>query len=306
MKQHFLIKYVLTGIAQLWLLFSILYCLQIAFFLLTGKDGYFIKTKDLVWGSANIFRDGYPVPAKLTVQLPADTIVNWEHENTSGGLALTKGQLFRYAKADSILNDTAIKKQFYFSKWVAEPGFSEMQHTMNSSTEAPNEFAMFDSVTNPAKKDIAATVEKNYISDVTVVLKSKSAFKNFAFALHSIISALVTLLVSFNIVKLLHHINSGNNFLSPMYKKIYIIGVILIAAELIQLILGFLYSKWFSLVRLEKVSEITNLGGREFNVQFNPSTSFSTQAFLFGLSLIILASLLKYGAQLEKENALTI
>jgi hypothetical protein len=214
--------------------------------------------------------------------------------------------LFRYDKVDSILQDTAIKKQFYFSKWVVEPGMNNMQSVVTYSTDAPDEFALFDSITNPAKRNISATIQKNYSTDTTVTLKSKSAFQNIFFALHSILSALVSLLISFNIVKLLQYINSGNNFLSPLYKKILNIGIILIIAEIIKLCLGFLILRWFGAIRLEKVSSISNIGGNEFSVQFNPTFDFNVSIFLFGLSLIILASLFKYGNQLEKEQALTI
>ena len=93
---------------------------------------------------------------------------------------------------------------------------------------------------------------------------------------------------------------------SPLYKKIFNIGIILITAELIKFLLSLLYARWYGAVWQEKVSSIPNLGGYDFNVQFNPTIDFSLNLFLFGLSLIVLASLFKYGNQLEKENALTI
>ena len=294
MKKHFLIKYILTGFSQLWLLISILYCIQLGYFLISGKDGYFLKTKTSAWGSPNIYRDGYPIPVKLSIKMPPDTIVKWKHENTGGDMHLSKNQLFRYDKADSILNDPSIAKEFYFSKWILETG------------SAKDEITAVDNIVNPNKRDLVATVESNYFYDTNIKLKSNSKFRNIAFAFYSLISALAMLLIAFNVFRLFHYVRNGNNFLGPLYKKIFNIGIILISTGLIKFLLSLLYARWYGAVIQEKISSIPNLGGYDFNVQFNPAIDFSLTQFLFGLSLIVLASLFKYGNQLEKENALTI
>jgi hypothetical protein len=301
MKQHFLIKYLLTGIAQLWLMLSFLNCLLLAFFLITGKDGYLIKNKNLSLGNPNIYKNGYPVPAKLSIAMPADTIVSWKHDITSSSeLTLSKDNRYRNEMADSILNDTTIKKQFCFYNWVVGG-----ENTGRLRTEGSGKvFNLPDPSIHT--RDLTATVENHYFSDVTILLKSKSTFRNFMFSLYSLVSAIVMLLISFNIVRLLIYLRRGDNFLSPLYKRIFNIGIILIIWEIVNFLLGILYSKWYGIVRLEKVSSMPNPGGNEFNVQFNPSADFSGTLFLFGLSLIVLASLFKYGNQLEKENALTI
>lgn len=294
MKKHFLIKYILTGFSQLWLLITVLYCIQLGYFLITGKDGYFLKTNTSAWGSPNLYRDGYPIPAKLSIQMPPDTIVKWKHENTGGNINLYKNELFRYDKVDSILNNTTINKEFYFSKWIVEPRYAE------------NKFTWTDTIENLQKRDLVATVERNYFYDTTVKLKSSSNFRNIAFASYSLISALAMLLIAFNVFRLFHYVRRGNNFLSPLYKKIFNIGIILISTELIKFILSLLYARWYGYVRQEKISSIANLEGYDVNVQFNPTIDFSLNQFLLGLGLIVLASLFKYGNQIEKENALTI
>ena len=305
MKKYSLIVYILNGFSQLWLLVTILYCLMLAFFLITGKDGYLINNKNTVLGSPNIYKDGYPIQAKLSIQMPADTIVEWEGGTKGGGLNLRRNEPFRFSDTDSILNDTAIKKEYYFSKWLAEPGFNDL-NSISTSYDAEGKFALFDTIVKHKTSNFVATVESNYFQDVQVKLKSKSKIQNFALALHSLISAITMLLISFNVFKLFQYIRSGDNFLSPLYKKIFFIGIVLVISELIKLILSFLYAKWYGAVRLEKVSSIAKLGGQEFNVHFNPTLDFNLSFVLFGLSLIVIASLFKYGNKLQQEQALTI
>jgi Protein of unknown function (DUF2975) len=305
MKKHFLIIYILNGVSQLWLLSSILYCILLAFFLITGKDVSFSKAKTSGWRVSNIYKDGYPIPAKLTVQMPPDTMVQWEHGDTNGEMDLSKNRSFRFDKADSILSDTAIKKKYYFSKWTIVPGYDD-NYQFKNSYWAADEFALFDSAVKYKTQSIIPAVEERYFADVQIKLKTKSTAKNFALALYSLFSAIVMLLISFNVVKLFNYIRREGSFLSPLYRVVFNIGLILSIGQIVNLILGFLYARWYGAVTLEKVSSIDKLGGTEFNVQFNPTIDFNFAAFLFGLSLIVIASLFKYGNKLEKENALTI
>lgn len=305
MKKHFLIIYILNGVSQLWLLSSIIHIILLSFFLITGKDGYFSQTKTSVWGTPNIYKDGYPIPAKLTIQMPADTIVRWKHGNTNGEIHMNKNMLFRYNKADSILSDTSVKKKYYFSKWTILPAYDE-NNNFTDSYGAADEFALFDTIVKRKTQDIIPIVEQSYFADVQIKLKTKSTAKNFALALYSLLSAIVMLLISFNVVKLFNYIRREGTFLSPLYRVVFNIGLILSIGQIVNLILGFLYARWYGAVTLEKVSSIDKLGGTEFNVQFNPTIDFNFAAFLFGLSLIVIASLFKYGNKLEKENALTI
>ena len=285
MKQHKFIKRFLLGLSGLWLLGSILSFLYVAYFLLTSNDGYFLKLKNSTWGSKNIYTNGFPIAVNATVQIPADTLVKWKNNNGgSGEMNLNKNEYFRYDKADSILADSSIKKEFYFFSWVTE----------NMSN---NEFL---------KQDLKVSVEKSLSFNTTVNLKSKSLLKNIAFSLSSIIGSLIMLLISFNIFKLITYLQRNNSFLIPLYKRTAYVGIILITGESIKFILGILYSKWFGIIRVADEYYISNVNNNSFHLQFNPTTGANFGTFLFGLSLIILSSLFKYGNNLEKENALII
>ena len=285
MKQHKFIKRFLLGVSGLWLLGSTLSFLYVAYFLLTSNDGYFLKLKNSTWGSKNIYTNGFPITVNATVQIPADTLVKWKNNNGgSGEMNLNKNEYFRYDKADSILADSSIKKEFYFFSWVTE----------NISN---NEFL---------KQDLKVSVEKSLSFNTTVNLKSKSLLKNIAFSLSSIIGSLIMLLISFNIFKLITYLQRNNSFLIPLYKRTAYVGIILIAGESVKFILGILYSRWFGIIRVANEYYTSNVNNNSFHLQFNPTAGANFGTFLFGFSIIILSSLFKYGNNLEKENALTI
>lgn len=304
MKINFLIKYLLSGVAHLWLLSNVAGIVLIIVFLLTGWDGYLSKSKEGSMHIRNAFENGYPVPAVLTVSMPPDTIVKYGTENSGGEMRLTKNAYFRYEKADSILRDTANKKQFFFSAWLVMPakGYNPDLLTIG----APDAFALFDSTVKISNQKISASVEGSYFLETSVKLKSKSPFQNFMFALNTIIAALSSLFISFNIARLAHYILHYDTFLSVLHKKVKTIGIIMITYQIVSLLLCFVYSRWFGLVKLEKVSNIENVGGYDVNVSFNPSLNFSLSMFIFGLSLIVLSSLFKQGYKLQQEQSLTI
>jgi hypothetical protein len=304
MKSNYIIKYVLSGVAHLWLLNNAAVIVLMIVFWITDWDGYLSKSSERSMRITNTFENGYPVPVVLTVAMPPDTIVKYSKENSNGELRLTKKSNYRYEKADSILKDTANKKRFFFSAWVVEP-----QHGYDPDLQtkgAPDKFTLFDSTVNILKRKISASVESSYFLETSIKLKSKRPFQNFMFALNTIIAAISSLLISFNIARLAHYILKYDTFLSVLHKKVKIIGLIIIISQIASLLLGFLYSRWFGLVRLEKVSNIENIGGYDMSVQFIPSTYFNFSTFLFGLSFIILSSLFKQGYKLQQENALTI
>ncbi len=65
MKVNYLIKYVLSGVAHLWLLSNIAGIGFLIFFWITGWDGYLSKSTEGSIRITNTFENGYPVPALL-------------------------------------------------------------------------------------------------------------------------------------------------------------------------------------------------------------------------------------------------
>lgn len=285
MKQHNFIKQFLLGVSALWLLGSVLSFLYVAYFLISGNDGYFLKSKNGTWGSKNIYTNGFPITVNTTVRIPPDTVVKWKNDNGgSGEMYLNKNEYFRYDKADSILADSSIKKEFYFFSWITE----------NMSN---NELL---------KQDLKVSVEKSLSFNATVNIKSSSILKNIAFSLDSIIGSIMMLLISYNIFKMITYLQRKNSFLNSLYKRTLYIGIILIAGESIKFSLGIIYSKWFGVIRVADEYYTSNVNNNSFHLQFNPTTSASFETFVFGLVLIVLSSLFKYGNKIENENALTV
>lgn len=283
MKQNYFIKYLLSGISGLWLLGSAISFLLIIFFLVSGNNGYFLKSTNSVWGSKNIYKNGYPITVNATLQIPPDTLVKWKTNHSSGQISLNKDDYFRYDKVDSILSDSALKKEIYFFSWTTD----------NMSDN------------KILKEDIKVSVPKSFSFDSIVSIKSKSLLQNIAFSLSSIIGALIILLISYNVFKLVMYLRNKNSFLNPLYKRTLYVGIILITGETIKFCLGILYSKWFGIIRVADES-LAGSNNNNLYLSFNPTTSGSLSTFLFGLCLIVLSSLFKLGYDLEKENTLTV
>jgi hypothetical protein len=307
MKPKHIIIYILNGAAQLYFVVCILSLVLHLLFIFSNKSGYFIEKSGSSTGFINMYLDGYPIPAMLTLKMPADTIVSFKKGKniTEDQMQLIKNDRLRYSAADSILKDSSIKKEFYFSKWLVRGGSTELNGGIDRFS-ASNKFDYFDSAVKNRSKDMTAAIESIYASYESIKLKSKNPYKNFALALHSLVKVMSSLIISYHIMIILNCIRKRISFLKLLYSKTLLVGIILVVVEILKFGLGLLYAKWYGIVYLQKVSAIDGIGGQEFGVQFNPTYDTSLGVILFGLVLIILSYLFKYGNALEKENALTI
>jgi vacuolar-type H+-ATPase subunit I/STV1 len=71
-----------------------------------------------------------------------------------------------------------------------------------------------------------------------------------------------------------------------------------------KFLLGLTYSKWFGSIAIDH--SISTSINRYFNIYMNSSIDSSLTLILFGVVLIALSYLFKYGNKLEQEQALTI
>lgn len=285
----------LYNITCLWLGLSIIGLAFNIYFLFSKNHIYYSSNKNSSSYTSNPFKDGYPIPVKLTIQLPSDTAVKWKSKisNSSGSFGLNKNQGERYYLADSILNDTInYSKEIIITKWGISPPFNS-----NFSSE------ILDSAYY-LRTGLEATISKSYQLDTTVNLKSKSNFKNFAFGLFYMLGSIFNLIIAFNMFKLFKKIVAGITFINPLNKFIFNIGFTLIIWQLCKFLLSLTYSKWVGLIGINDFMS-TSIN-RDFNVYLNPSNDSSFTLILFGVSLIALSYLFKYGNKLEQEQALTI
>lgn len=90
-----------------------------------------------------------------------------------------------------------------------------------------------------------------------------------------------------------------------MSQYINILGIIFITKEILELITSYIIGSYY-----EHIAVKTFIDGKAFSsgvqLSMNPRLEFEFTLFLVGLSLLVLASLLKSGNQIQQENDLTI
>jgi Protein of unknown function (DUF2975) len=304
MKYNFSIIGKLRTICFIWFVLTIISLIIVLSSLFFPNTDFFIKNGSIRFGAKNSFKNGFEIPAKITINMPADTIVKYQNGNASGSLNLNEGDdNFRFHLTDSILNNESFKKEFYFSKWIIMP--SIINHK-NESISGKDQFDLFNKEIAIYTKEIEVNVEKVYFFDTTIKMRTKSIFKNILLSLSMFISILLSLLVSFQFVKIFDQLYKRISFLQNFYKRLYSIGLAIIISTLIKLLLSFIYSTWYGGVRLINASDNVSLSSGEYKVQFNPTFDFNFNYFLLGLCIIVLSYIFKYGNAIEQENVLTV
>jgi hypothetical protein len=90
-----------------------------------------------------------------------------------------------------------------------------------------------------------------------------------------------------------------------LHKNVKWLGAIMIIKTLLNLIISYVYSSYYGVISTETlVDNNTFSGGIRFSL--NPRLEFEFSLFLIGLSLLVLANLLKAGNSIQQENELTI
>ncbi len=304
MKYSFSIIGKLRTICFIWFVLSIIWLIIVLSSICFPNTDFFIKNGNVRFGTKNSLKEGLEVPVKISVNMPADTIIKYANGNTSGQINLNKrDENIRSYLADSILNDIKIKKEFYFSKWVIMQSF--LNHE-NESVSGKNQFDVFNNEIAASTKVIDVYVEKNYFFDATIKMKTKGIFRNLLLSLNMFVSIVLSLIVSFQFMKIFDQLYKRISFLQNFYKRLFSIGLVIIISTLLKLLLSIIFSTWYGGVRLISATDNMSLSSGEFKVQFNPTLDFNFNYFLLGLCIIVLSYIFKYGNAIEQENALTV
>lgn len=200
---------------------------------------------------------------------------------------------------NAVVKDTSLTKEYTYSKWVVQPSSKSVD-----SEETSYRADIFDSVIVQPNVDIYARVNGNIQFDSEVYFSTDNSWKSFVFGFQYYVSSLLHLLITYFTYRLMKQINGSDEFLKPLYKNTFIIGVLLMVKIILNFVLSFVYTYWYGRIGLRSVPNYFSNKG--FSVSFNPTFDFDFNSFLFALVLIVLASLFKYGYELEQEKQMTI
>jgi Protein of unknown function (DUF2975) len=301
MRYNFSLIGKLHSIALIWFIGSVIGFIYMICNLLFPNTDFIYKKDNWSIGSRNMFKDGFSIPVKLSVQMPPDTIVNYQKGNASGTFYLRKNDMFRNEMTDSILKDDSLEKHFYYSKWIAEN-----YKGGSNNISGKDEFELFQNQIKNSLKNGEVSVDNNFHFDTKVKMKTTSKYKNFILFLNEFISILVSLFVSFQFFKVIRQLYKEISFKEKIYKRLYFSGLVLIMSQVIKFALVFVYASWYGSIRLIHVSDNESLKLENFNVQFNPTSDSNLYVFLLGLCIIVVSYIFKHGNKIEQENSLTV
>jgi hypothetical protein len=230
--------------------------------------------------------------------MPAETLLEFKGENRNGSFKLPQFPV-EDSMLKAVLADTSLSKEYTYSKWVVQPSFhSEYDGVASYRSD------IFDSVIVQPNVDIYASVNGNMQFDSEVYFRTYNTWKRFVFGVQYWGSALLILLIAYFTYKLIKQIIGHNEFLKQLYKNTFTIGILFMCKIVLNLLLSFIYTYWYGRIELRSVPSLDSNKG--FLVSINPTLDFDFTSFLFALVLIVLASLFKYGYELEQEKQMTI
>lgn len=239
-----------------------------------------IFTKDGRFGnfmSENHHSNGYSIPVRQKVQLRNifhnnfKTINNKIEEN-SDGIKWKSGSLE------------------YFNK---------MPDTINTGTYNIVSFYY------PDEDEVFTTNESVFYGEGYLIVKSSNWFVK-SLQIFKLYLMLIAMIFVFYFLKQifasLRRDFSFNNFL---YVKVKWLGIIIILKTVIELIINYVLGQYFDHV-ISKTLVDGKIFSQGINLTLNPRLDFEFTLFLVGLSLLVLANLLKAGNSIQQENNLTI
>ncbi|WP_040280561.1 DUF2975 domain-containing protein [Psychroserpens damuponensis] len=157
----------------------------------------------------------------------------------------------------------------------------------------------------PNNEEVFTTNESVNYANSELVVKSKNFSFLFIQLLKAYFGTIIFTLIIYFLMKIFGHLKRDLNFTPKLFKMIRIIGAIIILDTVFELIMSFIIGKKYDLIKTETlVDNDTFVGAIRFSM--NPRLEFDFMFFIIGLSLLVLASLLKRGSQIQQENDLTI
>lgn len=256
---------------------------------------------------------GYEIPVSMSIEMLPDTVISY----TNGTRSFGKSIYPKWYDSDPLISgfqdslakvaemDSTYKKRMVVNKWVASPGVGRWKGNV-LSIGGKDEFEILEkeiaqSELEPMVPHISTTVE--------IKARGKTKWQNFMLALHWYIQVFVYIFIAYHLMRFLQVCRSEMRFLNNLYKRIELVGKVLVYSQIIYFVYSFVYGKYFGGIRLVSVaSDDGFLPSR--GVQFNPTSAASLTPFLIGIGLFILSKFFQYGQdievdlrELEKEQA---
>ncbi|MDT0557920.1 DUF2975 domain-containing protein [Ichthyenterobacterium sp. W332] len=158
------------------------------------------------------------------------------------------------------------------------------------------------SIDNNAMVDTYELNSRTFRGNGYVIVKPKTTLNKIIISIRSYISFILGIIIFFFLKTIFKMLKSKFEFSSKLYKKIQKLGIILIIEVILTTISNFILAKDLPIIKVGPIDSSL----RYVSIYMNPRLDFNFTLVLIGLSLIILATLLREGNRIQQENELTI
>jgi len=253
-----------------WLMtLLVIYIFVFEVFTSDGKIGSF--------KSENHHSNGYSIPVKFNINIRNAVFNNYKTVNKKEAVNI-KGQRFSHGQLEYI-------------------------------NESPDDISIGNkniiSFHFDGETEYFTTEDSNYYSQGYIITKSDNLLIK-GLQMSRLYIVFISLAIMFCFLKRIFSLLKKDiAFSYLLYKNVKLLGLIIVLKEVLELTISYVLGKYYGIIDLEKlVDGKTFFGGVELSM--NPRLEFNFTLFLVGLSIIVLATLLKSGNKLQQENDLTI
>lgn len=153
--------------------------------------------------------------------------------------------------------------------------------------------------------EVFTTESSSFKSDSYIIANSKNLFVKLLLVLKAYFGIIALAFIFYFLKRIFFSLKGDLSFNLFLYKNVKRLGIVIVIKVALELTVSYVYSTYYGLIRTETlVDNKTFSGGIRFSI--NPRLDFEFSLFLVGLTLIVLASLLKAGNSIQQENKLTI
>lgn len=201
------------------------------------------------------------------------------------------------------------QKTINIKKGVSESGrewssgelvyFDEMPEKINKETVNVLSFYYHD------KDEVFTTKEASFLGDTYLIVNSDKILPKLLLLLNAYVGIISLMFIFYFLKRIFKSLNEDLKFNSFLFKNVKYLGVVLIVKTVFTIVISFVFASYYSYIKTETLVANENFNAG-FQFSINPRIEFDFSLFLIGISLLVLASLLKAGTNLQQENELTI
>lgn len=239
----------------------------------------FVKDGDIGNVSAGTHHSkGYPIKAKIQFHIP-DTLIIFKGTDLSGVISKYDEKYDKEFKR--IEKDSTLTKTYQIKKVSIH----------NDDREISADFGKY--------------TDRQLSAEINTLVNPKDKLFKLILIFNTYLQLFFIAFIAFQFKKIFKQLKANFNFDQTLYKRIKIIGFSLIIYQLVQLLFSVFIQ--FKISRIEFEHFIPTVEHSSFKfMTLSTIPEFNFIPLFLGLSMLVLAKLLKYGSDLQQENELTI